>query len=104
MGRSRRIWVSENSRAVGLRPIAEAPRDGREILCTDGIFWRVCTPKEDTTDIWEFHRHIGTGGRIHSWSMAPTHFIPLEDLPQPNLGAMDVSRSIPINQASVLPR
>lgn len=67
-----------------LRPIAEAPRDGREILCTDGILWRVCMPKEFSPDIWEFHRHIGTGGRIHSWSMAPTHFIHLEDLPQVN--------------------
>lgn len=78
----RRIWVAPPSGRPTLRPIEDAPRDGREVLCTDGIFWRVCTPKEDTTDIWEFHRHIGTGGRIHSWSMAPTHFLYLEELPQ----------------------
>jgi hypothetical protein len=64
-----------------LRPIAEAPRDGREILCTDGVIWRVCTPREFMPDIWEFHRdeRFCPG---HTWSMAPTHFMLLEDLPQ----------------------
>ena len=78
----RRIWVAPPSARPTLRPIADAPRDGREILCTDGIFWRVCVPKEDSPDMWEWHQHIGTGGRIHSWSMAATHFLYLEELPQ----------------------
>jgi len=79
----RRIWVAPPSGKPTLRLIADAPRDGREILCTDGIFWRVCTPKADVPNMWEFHRHIGTGGRVHSWSMAPTHFLYLEELPRP---------------------
>lgn len=64
-----------------LRPIAEAPRDGREVLCTDGSIWRVCVPKL-FGDKWEFFRDekIIPG---HSWSMVPTHFIALEDLPRP---------------------
>jgi hypothetical protein len=78
----RRIWAAPPSGHPTLRLIADAPRDGREILCTDGIFWRVCVPKEFSPDIWEWHRHAGTGGRIHSWSMAPTHFLYLEELPQ----------------------
>lgn len=66
-----------------LKPIAEAPRDGREILCTDGKLWRVCTPKEFQPDLWEFARfEPGNGRATHTWSMAPTHFISLEDLPQ----------------------
>lgn len=30
---------------VTLKPIKDAPRDGREVLCTDGKVWRVCVPK-----------------------------------------------------------
>lgn len=62
-----------------LRPISEAPRDGREILCTDGSLWRVCRPKLFRTDVWEYHRDERNAPG-HSWSMVPTHFILLEDL------------------------
>lgn len=78
---SRREWVPFSHNIVGLRPIAEAPRDGREILCTDGLIWRVCVPKAFMPDIWEFHRDENSAPG-HSWSMAPTHYILLEDLPQ----------------------
>jgi hypothetical protein len=78
-----RFW--SHKQPPQLRPIAEAPRDGREILCTDGVFWRVCVPKVFSPDIWEFFR-TEIGPHVHSWSMAPTHFILLEDLPQPHLG------------------
>lgn len=80
----RRCWKAPSEPAKAplvLRPIAEAPRDGREVLCTDGVLWRVCTPKFFSPD-WEFHSHICTGGRVNSWSMVPTHFVLLENLPQ----------------------
>lgn len=78
---SKRRWVPLTHRVVGLRPIAEAPQDGREVLCTDGVLWRVCVQKEFAPDIWEFARHE-CAGITHTWSMAPTHFLLLEDLPQ----------------------
>ena len=60
------------------RPIADAPRDGREVLCTDGHIWRVCVPKL-FGDRWEFFRDEKHAPG-HTWSMVPTHFILLEDL------------------------
>jgi hypothetical protein len=78
------------------KPIETAPRDGREILCcisgTDMV--RVCYPKEfprpitegdDMTqsrpgDVWEFFRD-DENARGFSWSMAPTHWMPLPEPP-----------------------
>lgn len=64
-----------------LRPIADAPRDGREVLCTDGKIWRVCVPKMHRIDVWEYFRDEAHCPG-HTWSMVPTHFILIEDLPQ----------------------
>lgn len=78
--------LTENSeKIVMLRPISEAPCDGREILCTNGEIWRVCVPKLLQPGVWEFFRNerICPG---HSWSMEPTHFLLLEDLPQVSHG------------------
>jgi hypothetical protein len=68
------------SKPLKLQPIALAPRDGREVLCTDGQSWRVCRPKLLREDVWEYHRDEKHAPG-HSWSMVPTHFILLEDLP-----------------------
>ncbi len=68
-----------------LRPIKDAPRDGREVLCTDGVIWRVCTPKQFIDGHWEFFRD-DKHAPGHTWSMVPTHFILLEDLPQARMG------------------
>lgn len=66
---------------VGLRPIADAPMDGREVLVTDGVYWRVAIPKAFREGIWEYHRDDANCPG-HSWSLAPTHFIELGDLPK----------------------
>lgn len=79
---SRRTWASSPAAStLVLRPIAAAPADGREILCTDGVYWRVCAPKMGADGIWEYARD--DANCFHSWGMAPTHFIYLEELPHP---------------------
>lgn len=78
---STRRWVPNTHKVIGLRPIAEAPLDGREVLVTDGVYWRVAIPKEFKDGIWEYHRDDANCPG-HTWSCAPTHFILLEDLPQ----------------------
>jgi hypothetical protein len=76
------------------QPIETAPRDGRELLMTDGTVKRVCYPKkfprpivagDDLTiskpgDVWEFFSDYEIV-RGHSWSIIPTHWMPLPDLP-----------------------
>jgi len=77
------------------QPIETAPRDGRELLCTDGMVVRVCSPKrfprpvtldDDMTtskagDWWEYFRD-DENAPGHSWSMRPTHWMPLPMLPR----------------------
>lgn len=73
------------------QPIETAPRDGREILAVDdGGLIRVARPKlfprplrhdDDLStskpgDVWEvFSDHDNCPG--HTWSMVPTHWMPL---------------------------
>lgn len=77
MSFTRRIWRCHPAPPKpALRPISEAPDDGREILCTDGVYWRVCTPYMRGDGIYGFKFHAV------DWCMAPTHFIHLEELPQ----------------------
>lgn len=80
---SKRRWVPNTYRIVGLRPIAEVTpyMDGREVLITDGVYWRVGIPKAFKDGIWEYHRDDANCPG-HTWSMAPTHFILIEELPQ----------------------
>lgn len=52
-------WLMEigaGSALTALKPIKDAPRDGREVLCTDGKVWRVCVPKKFQPDVWEYFR------------------------------------------------
>jgi hypothetical protein len=71
----------------GWQPIETAPRDGRELLMTDGLSVRVCYPKifprplnyqTDLSismpgDIWEYFRDdVYAPG--HTWSLLPTHW------------------------------
>lgn len=65
---------------LNLMPIADAPRDGREVLVTDGTTWRVAVPKRFGNE-WEWFRSE-TFCPGHTWSIEATHFILLEDLPQ----------------------
>lgn len=81
------------------QPIETAPRDGRELLMTDGKTIRVCYPKlfprplsmggtddgDHTTDsragdVWEYFRDDKYAPG-HTWSMVPTHWMPLPELP-----------------------
>ena len=78
---AKRHWVPFGHRVVGLRPIAEAPMDGREVLVTDGVYWRVAIPKQFADGIWEYARDDANCPG-HTWNCAPTHFILIEDLPQ----------------------
>lgn len=78
------------------QPIETAPRDGREILATDGDVVRVCRPKmfprpisagDDLTmskagDVWEFFRDEANAPG-QSWSLRPTHWMPLPPTPVP---------------------
>lgn len=78
------------------QPIETAPRDGREILGFDGIEMRVCYPKQfprpiktgddlsvsKRGDRWEFFRDESNAPG-HSWSMVPTHWMPLPEPPIP---------------------
>jgi hypothetical protein len=77
------------------QPIETAPRDGREILGVCGDMIRVCWPKlfprpitpgDDMTDSrpgdrWEYFRD-NEHAPGHTWSICPTHWMPLP-LPPP---------------------
>lgn len=78
------------------QPIETAPRDGRKLLMTDGENIHVCYPKmfprplHPETDLnvsmagdrWEYFRdNVNAPG--HTWSMCPTHWMPLPPLPEP---------------------
>jgi hypothetical protein len=86
------------------RPIETAPRDGTWIIASDGDAIRVCYPKafprplaesgDDQNfltsragDVWEYFRD-DEHAPGHSWSMCPTHWMPLPPPPaikdQPN--------------------
>jgi len=79
-------------------PISTAPRDGRKLLMTDGRKTQVCYPKlyprqidqldghdpsrweSRAGDLWEYFRDdVNAPG--HSWSMVPTHWMPLPPPP-----------------------
>lgn len=80
---------------AGWQPIETAPRDGRELLMTDGVRVRVCYPKryprpisggDDLTisragDVWEFFRDYEIMPN-HSWSLVPTYWMPLPAPPR----------------------
>lgn len=78
------------------QPIETAPRDGREILGTDGHVTRVCYPKlfprpigegggpdcaSQPGDRWEYFRD-DEHAPGHSWSIEPTHWMPLPAPPE----------------------
>jgi hypothetical protein len=61
---------------INWKPMAELPeghRDGRDLLCTDGMVARVCRPKRFKPDVWEYHRDERWCPG-HTWSMIPTHW------------------------------
>ena len=80
-----------------------APRDGTQILCTDGHEIRVCYPKtfprpisilreqgrfgkgeiaeSMAGDTWEYFRD-DENAPGHSWNMIPTYWMPLPKLPR----------------------
>jgi len=81
------------------QPIETAPRDGRRLLMTDGASVHVCYPKlfprpiEELSgtnpelwesrkgDSWEYFRdQLNAPG--HSWSIKPTHWMPLPAPPK----------------------
>jgi hypothetical protein len=84
------------------QPIETAPRDGRLLLMTDGKNTCVCYPKalprpvdllvgevypfsSRAGDVWEYFRdEVNAPG--HSWSMRPTHWMPLPPPPTPPQG------------------
>lgn len=77
------------------QPIETAPRDGCRLLMTDGEEVQVCYPKlfprpisagDDMTesrpgDRWEYFRD-DEHAPGHSWSMRPTHWMPLPSPPR----------------------
>jgi hypothetical protein len=80
------------------QPIETAPRDGRRLLMTDGVNTHVCYPKvfprpvdqlagekppfsSRAGDTWEYFRdEVNAPG--HSWSMEPSHWMPLPEPPK----------------------
>ncbi len=75
------------------------PRDGRQLLMTDGEHVHVCYPKRfprplsqinsydengasfsKLGDVWEYFRDETVPG--HSWSMVPTHWMEIPELPK----------------------
>lgn len=63
------------------QPIETAPRDGREIIGINGDFVRVCVPKMFCEKTWEYFRDE-THAPGHTWSMEPTHWLPLPEAPK----------------------
>ncbi len=93
---SARGLLNDIAGALEWRPITSAPMDGRELLCLDaetGLV-RVCRPKlfprpiADGGDMnapregdrWEYFRD-DTHAPGHTWSMTPTHWQPLPEVP-----------------------
>lgn len=80
--------------------VETAPRDGRELLMTDGETVRVCYPKliprpfdqggfdregnaivSRVGDVWEYFRD-DRNAPGHTWSMVPTHWQELPEMPK----------------------
>lgn len=75
------------------------PRDGQSLLMTDGENIHICYPKlfprplsmmsdvhnveSRVGDVWEYFRDEKDAPG-HSWSMIPTHWMPLPELPEPS--------------------
>ena len=75
--------------------IETAPRDGRRLIMTNGTSIEICYPKQfprrpinkdddlevsKLGDVWEYFR-FEDSNPVHTWSMQPTHWMPLPDPP-----------------------
>lgn len=75
--------MNKRRRFNGWKPIDMAPRDGTAILVTDGQVQRVAWTQHPVTDgnvyVWTYY--VTRGGGFATMA-APTHWMPLPELPK----------------------